>query len=156
MVTNLFRRKTFTPRQESLRRISLFVDLPPADLVVVDGLVHERSYLKDEVIFDQGEDGQAIYVIVGGEVLICRQGEPRAGHIATLGPGDFFGELALLDNAPRSAQARAAGACEVLVIFRDDFVNLLDTHPRIVWQLARHIGARLRDLVLAAGAYQHL
>ena len=156
MVSNPFRRKKFTPRQESLRGISLFVDLPAADLIVVDGLVHERHYLKDEVIFDQDEEGQAVYVIIAGEVLICRQGEPHEGHIATLGPGDFFGELALLDHAPRSAQARAASTCELLVIFRDDFVNLLDTHPRIVWQLARHIGARLREQVLAVGAYQHL
>lgn len=153
---NPFRRKYGTPRQERLRAISLFVDLSPAEVAVVDDLVHERRYLKDEIIFDEGEEGQALYLVMDGEVLICRQGDPAAGRIAALGPGAFFGELALLDNAPRSAQARAAAACELMVFFREDFVGLLDTHPRVVWQLTRHLGERMRAMALAAGAHQHL
>ena len=160
MELNLFRRKSVTPRLEQLRALVLFVDLTPAELAIVDGWLHERSYLKDEVIFDAGEEGQAIYVVLEGEVLICRQGEPASGRIATLGPGMFFGELALLDDAPRSAQARALAPCKLIVFFREDFTNLLDTHGRIASkiarQLARHIGARLRELALAAGAHQHL
>ena len=155
-LNSFFRRKSHSPRQDKLRGASLFVDLSAAELAIVDDLVHERSYLKDEVIFDAGEEGEAIYVIHAGEVLICRQGEPESGRIALLGPGSFFGELALLDDAPRSAQARAATACELAVFFRDDFVALLDTHPRIVWQLARHVGGRMRAMALAAGAHQHL
>jgi CRP-like cAMP-binding protein len=157
---NPFRRKTATPRQEQLRTLSLLVDLTPAELEVVNGLLHERSYLKDEVIFDAGEEGQAIYIVLEGEVLICHQGEPESGRIAVLGEGTFFGELALLDDAPRSAQARAVTPCQLIVFFREDFTNLLDTHGRvaskIARQLARHIGARLRELALAAGAHQHL
>ncbi len=160
MVLNPFRRNIATPRQEKLRALSLLVDLSLSELAIVDGLLHERSYLKDEVVFDAGEEGQAIYIIVSGDVLICRQGEPESGRIAVLGPGSFFGELALLDDASRSAQARAATACELIVFFRDDFVGLLDTHARIASkiarQLARHIGARMRELALAAGAHQHL
>lgn len=156
LLKNPFRRRNGTPRQERLRAVSLFVDLAPAEIAVVDDLVHERRYLTGEVVFDEGEDGQAIYVIMAGEVLICRQGDPVHGRIALLGPGDFFGELALLDNAPRSAQARAATACELVVFFREDFVGLLDTHPRIVWQLARQVGARMRAMALAVGAHQHL
>jgi len=160
LVLNPFRRNIATPRQEKLRALSLLVDLSLSELAIVDGLLHERSYLKDEVVFDAGEEGQAIYIIVSGDVLICRQGEPESGRIAVLGPGSFFGELALLDDASRSAQARAATACELIVFFRDDFVGLLDTHARIASkiarQLARHIGARMRELALAAGAHQHL
>ena len=160
MELNPFRSKIATPRQERLRTLSLLVDLTPAELAVVDGLLHERSYLKDEVIFDAGEEGQAIYIVLEGEVLICFQGEPATGRIAVLGPGTFFGELALLDDAPRSAQALAATPCQLIVFFREDFTSLLDTHGRvaskIARQLARHIGARLRELALAAGAHQHL
>lgn len=172
----LFGPKKTTPRLERLHALSLFVNLTPAELSIVDGLLHERSYLAGEVIFDEGEEGQAIYIIASGEVLISRQeraeelpkvgaGEtPRrrqgdSGRVAQLGPGTFFGELALLDNSPRSAQARAATACQLIIFFRDDFVGLLDTHARIASkisrQLARHLGARMRGMAQAMGTHQH-
>ena len=159
-MVNLFRPRKTTPRLERLRNLSLFVNLTPGELQIVDGLLHERNYLEGEVIFDEGEEGQAIYIVAAGDVLICRQGQGEAGRMAQLGPGTFFGELALLDNSPRSAQARAATACQLIVFFRDDFVGLLDTHARIASkisrELARHLGARMRDMALATGAHQHL
>ncbi len=160
MIFNPFRRRNSTPRMEKLHALSLFVNLLPAELAIVDDMLHERHYLKDEVIFDEGEEGKALYIVLDGEVLVCRQGEPESGRIATLGAGTFFGELALLDDMPRSAQVRAATDCDLIVFFRDDFVSLLDTHSRIASklarQLARHIGARMRELALNAGAHQHL
>lgn len=157
---NPFRLKTATPRLENLRRLALFVSLTPAELRILDGLLHEREYQADEIIFDAGEEGQAIYIVEEGDVLICRQGEPGSGRIATLGPGTFFGELALLDNAPRMAQARADTPCRLLVLFRADFLGLLDTHARIASkisrELARHVGARMREMAIAAEALQHL
>jgi len=157
---NPFHRRNSTPHLEKLHTLLLFVNLSPAELGIVDGLLHKRHYLKDEVIFDQGEEGKALYIVVDGEVLVCRQGEPESGRIATLGTGTFFGELALLDDAPRAAQVRAATDCDLIVFFRDDFLSLLDTHSRIASkiarQLARHIGARLRELSLNAGVYQNL
>ena len=168
---------------ERLHTLSLFVNLTRAELQIVDGLLHERNYLEGEVIFDEGEEGHAIYIIASGEVLICRQGEADGGHptppganvpavshprrrqgdtgfVARLGSGTFFGEMALLDNSPRSAQARAATPCQLIVFFRDDFVGLLDTHARIASkisrQLACHLGTRLRAMALSMSAHQHL
>ena len=177
MVT-LFQPKKTSPRLDRLHELSLFVNLTPAELEIVDSLLHERNYLEGEVIFDEGDEGQAIYIIAAGEVLIARQdqgahvdghdpaaAQPRrrqgdTGRVAQLGPGTFFGELALLDNSPRSAQARAASPCKLIVFFRDDFVGLLDTHAliasKILRQLARHLGARMRDMALTVGAYHHL
>lgn len=162
-MVNFFSARKTTPRMERLRNLSLFVNLTPAELQIVDGLLHEREYLAGEVIFDEGEEGQAIYIVAAGDVLICRPGQGAAdpaGHIAQLGPGTFFGELALLDDSPRSAQARAETACRLIVFFRDDFVGLLDTHARISSkisrELARHLGARMRDKALVAGAYRPL
>lgn len=81
-------------------------------------------------------------------------------EVARLGVGAFFGELALLDGAPRSANARAVDNARLAVFFRDDFLELLDTHGRIASkiarQLARHIGGRMREMALAANAHQHL
>lgn len=161
MVFNPFHFSHSTPRQDKLHALSLFVDLAPSELAIVDGLLHERSYLKDEVIFDEGEEGQAIYIVLEGRVLICRQGEPELGHLATLGAGTFFGDLALLENSPRTAQARAADSCRLLVFFRADFLSLMETHAviasKISLQLARNMGRRLRDAMQGASATnQHL
>ncbi len=152
----LFSKDEDSPRIKQLRALSLFSTLSPRELKTVDGLLHERSFLKDEVIFDQGEEGQALYIIESGKVLICRQGQATGGKIAELGEGRLFGELALLDNSPRAAQARAAENCTLAVLFRADFLGLLETHAviasKISLQLARHIGQRLRETVTAPGS----
>lgn len=152
----LFSKDEDSPRIKQLRALSLFSTLSPRELKTVDGLLHERSFLKDEVIFDQGEEGQALYIIESGKVLICRQGQSADGRIAELSVGRLFGELALLDNAPRAAQARAAENCTLAVLFRADFLGLLETHAviasKISLQLARHIGQRLRETVNAPGS----
>jgi CRP-like cAMP-binding protein len=127
---------------------------------MVEGLMHERTYLANEVVFDEGEEGHAIYIVLEGEVAITRTVDGKTAKIAQLGVGTFFGELALLDGAPRSADARAVNNSRLAVFFREDFLELLDTHGRvaskIARQLARHIGGRMREMALAAGAYQHL
>jgi len=160
VVLGLFRPKPVAPRLERIRSLFLFVDLTPGELAIVDGLVHERPFLKDEVIFDEGDEGQAIYIVLEGEVVICRQGRPDDGRLALLGPGTFFGELALLDQGPRAAQARAASDCRLLVLFREDFMGLLDTQARIASkvgrQLARHLGQRMRVMARTAETCQHL
>ena len=160
MVFGLFRKKRDTPRTERLRALSLFVNLTPGELKIVDGLIHERQFLKDEVIFDKGDEGQAIYIIIAGTVLIWPQGKPVDGQVIELGPGTFFGDLALLDNSVRSAQARAATDTTLAVFFRADFMGLLETHgliaSKISLQLARHIGKRLRETHNVAISDQHL
>jgi CRP-like cAMP-binding protein len=145
----LLQSKKNTPRFERLRALSLFVNLTPGEMKIIDGLLHERQYLKDEIIFDEGDEGQAIYIIIDGSVLICQQGNPVEGLIVVLGPGTFFGDLALLDDTVRSAQAKAAENTTVAVFFRADFMGLLETHgliaSKISLQLARHLGRRLRE-----------
>ncbi|HEX8988113.1 MAG TPA: cyclic nucleotide-binding domain-containing protein [Rhodocyclaceae bacterium] len=157
---NPFRRAN-TPRMDRLHGLSLFADLSPAELAIVDGLLHERDYLKDEVIFDEGEEGQALYFVLDGAVLICRQGEPEKGALALLEAGNFFGDLALLENLPRAAQAIAAQNCRLAVFFRDDFLGLMKTHgviaSKISLELARTWGRRLRTAMHGETAvHRHL
>ena len=144
----LFQSRTETPRMTTLRRLPLFATLSRRELRVVDGLLHERRYLKGEVVFDEGEEAQALYVIIAGRVLICRQAQPESGRITEIDAGAVFGELALLDNAPRSAQARAAEDCSLASFSRGDFESLLDSHlviaSKISLQLARQLGRQLR------------
>ena len=155
----LFRRKKDTPRTERLRALSLFVNLTPSEMKIVDNLLHERQFLKDEVIFDEGDEGQAIYIIIDGSVLICRQGQSVDGRIVELGPGTFFGELALLDDSVRSAQAKAVVNTTLAVFFRADFMGLLETHgliaSKVSLQLARHLGRRLLETTHGSKSGQH-
>ena len=147
---SIFARHAPAQGVQELGKLSLFVDLTAREMKIVNGFLHERNYLQDEVIFDEGDEGQAIYFVLQGQVLICPQGQ--AGHpIARLDHGNFFGELALLDDAPRSAQARAAENCTLAVFFRGDFLGLMHSHAliasKIALQLARHLGVRLRAAV---------
>lgn len=145
----LFGRNAVPEAAHPLRRITLFSSLNRRELIVVEALKHERRYLAGEIVFDEGDEGEAIYAIVSGEVEILRGEGGRQQRLALLGAGEVFGELALLDQAPRAAQARTREDCAVVVFFRADFMNLLETHPKvaskIALSLARHLGGRLRQ-----------
>jgi CRP-like cAMP-binding protein len=134
-----------------LKALTLFADLSVRELKIVQGMLHEREYLAGEVIFDEGDPGSALYIVRTGRVLICRQGRPDSA-IAEIGAGGFFGELALLDSVPRTAQARALEPCRLAVFFGSDFLSLLETETRlsnkILYRFARYLGRRLRGAVL--------
>jgi CRP-like cAMP-binding protein len=138
-----------SPRLHRLKNTALFGSLTPLELKIVHGLMHERRYLPDEIVFDEGEEGQALYLVMSGRVRITRMQPDGPQLVVELAPGSFFGDLALLDNSPRNAQARALDECELAVFFRDDFLGLMDTDAVIGYKislaLARHIGQRLRD-----------
>jgi CRP/FNR family cyclic AMP-dependent transcriptional regulator len=143
-----------------LRAVTLFAELNSRELGIVAGFLHDREYTTGEIIFDEGEEGQALYVVFTGEVLICRPGHRESGRLAALGPGTFFGDLALLDNAPRAAQAVAATPCHLGVLFRSDFQNVLNTDARaatkLYRQLAHLLARRLRETVYGARGEQYL
>ena len=138
-----------SPRLHRLKKSALFDSLSPLELKIVDGLLHERRYLTDEIVFDEGEEGQALYLITSGRVVIRRAQGADSVLVANLGPGSVFGDLALLDDSPRTAQARALEDCELAVFFRADFMGLMETDAVIGYKislaLARLIGQRLRD-----------
>lgn len=139
------------PRLQLLKNVVLFKDLSMRELAMVDSLMHERHYLADEIVFDEGEEGQGLFVVLSGRVKIVRYANPLE-MLIELGPGAFFGEVALLDQNVRSAQARAIDDAQIAVLFRAEFYSLLETHSgiasRISFQLARVLAARLRQSVL--------
>ena len=138
-------------RLQHLRNSPLFNSLTPLELKIVDGLLHERRYLPGEIIFDQGEEGQALYLVMDGTIQISRSNGRNFDVVAELSQGSYFGDLALLDNAPRNAQAKAKDQCEMAVFFRADFMGLMETEAvigyKIALALARHISHRLRDFM---------
>lgn len=135
------------PRLAQIRQIGLFATLRPKELRVIDSLLYERHYLKGEVVFDAGEEGQALYVVLSGRILICRPADPVTEVIAEIPAESLFGELALLWGAPRTAQARAAEDSVLAALSRTEFERLIETHAaiasKIAMQLARDLGQRL-------------
>jgi CRP-like cAMP-binding protein len=149
----LKRGESASPRVTHLSKIGLFSTLSAKELRVVDSLLHDRRYLKGEVVFDAGEEGQALYIVSSGKIAVCRQGEFGKTHIAEFGEGAMFGELALLDGAPRSLQAVAAEDTVLAALSRAEFNGLIETHAviasKIALQLARDVGQKLRANYIA-------
>src|SRR3954471_266805 len=107
---------------ELLARVGLFADLTTAELVGLAALMRPRPYAKDEVIYLRGDPGTAFYVIATGRVKIALTSpEGKELILRRLGPGGFHGEIALLDDEPRSADAVATDASVQLVLQRDAF-----------------------------------
>src|SRR5919205_3812384 len=91
---------------ELLARVGLFADLTSAELIGLAGLMRPRPYAKDEVIFLRGDPGTAFYVVASGRVkIVLTSPDGKELILRRFGPGSAFGELALLDDEPRSADA---------------------------------------------------
>jgi predicted acylesterase/phospholipase RssA/CRP-like cAMP-binding protein len=127
----------------NLRRIPFFSDLPDTELRAISEQLRRERYLKGHVIFSEGEEGDALYLIESGQVQVVTGLPPEEKILAYLGPGNFFGELALLLNEPRSATVRVVIDAEVWVLRKQDLELLLEDHPIIALQMSRELSRRL-------------
>ena len=131
----------------SLAAIPFFSGLEPDALERLAAGMRTRRFRRGEVIFHIGDPGDALFVIVAGEVKISLPSDTgEEAILATLGPGEFFGELALLDGAPRSASASALSATETVVLPRDRFRELIATEAAVRDALLAAIAGELRRL----------
>ncbi|HEX2193775.1 MAG TPA: Crp/Fnr family transcriptional regulator [Candidatus Limnocylindria bacterium] len=136
---------------DALRSCPLFAPCPEGVLADVGRRLRHRHFRRNEVIFHQGDPGDALHVITSGSVkIVLPSPDGEEAIIATLRSGDFFGELSLLDGEPRSATAVAVEATETLSLPRAVFRELLDQHPelrdalfaaltRLLRRLTRHV-----------------
>jgi CRP/FNR family transcriptional regulator, cyclic AMP receptor protein len=132
--------------REALGRTSLFGILDEEALTSVAARTVHRKYRKGSVLFVQGEDGERCFTIVSGTVkLSAYHADGREVVLAVLGPGDVFGELALFDDAPRSADATALEDADLLSVDRAGLSEAIATHPQIATSLLRVLGRRLRQ-----------
>lgn len=130
---------------ELLGRVGLFSDLSTPELVVLAALMRPRPYAKDEVIYLRGDAGTAFYVIASGKVKIALTSpDGKELILRRLGPGGFHGELALLDDEPRSADAIATEPSVLLVLQRDAFRQFLTDHPGAATKLLGTVSQYLR------------
>ncbi len=131
-----------------LQNIPLFEDLSARELDAIRRLLHRREYVAGESVFVQGEPGLGMYIIERGAVSI--QSEPSGRELVELTDGDFFGEIALLNEVIRTATARAKTDCTLLSLFQPDLLGLLDRNSRlgvkVLLALARLVGLRLVEV----------
>jgi CRP-like cAMP-binding protein len=131
----------------SLQQCALFAHVQPDGLRALAGAMVRRRFRRNEVIFHQGDPGDSLHVVATGAVkIILPSPEGDEAIIATLRPGDFFGELALLDGAPHSATATAVEPVETMSLARAPFQKLLDEDPGLRTALLSGLAAELRRL----------
>lgn len=104
--------------------------MQPADIARVAARMRRRSFRQGDIIFHKGDQGTALYLVEHGQVKIFTPSqEGREVVLSIFGPGDFFGEMALFDDQPRSASAEAASPATVLTLQREDFRQAIVQHP---------------------------
>jgi CRP-like cAMP-binding protein len=135
--------------EEVLSKVPAFANLAPRDLKEVAAIVHKREYRAGEPVFYQGDPGLGMYIVQEGEVSIAIMGKDgNEQELAVLGDGDFFGELALLDESPRSANAICKTDCTLIGFFRPDLFELIEKENtfgiKIGLKLAEIVAERLR------------
>ena len=130
---------------EHLGTVPIFSELSEADIASLARLTSRRTCPKDTVVFFENEEGDSFFMIVDGRIKVTILGDDgREVILSVLGRGDFFGEMALLDNEPRSATAIAVEDTELLSLHRNDFQSVLSDNRSIMLALIKILTARLR------------
>ena len=147
---NIQRKKSF------LHSLALFGDLSDRDLGHLAQSLHSRTYHSDEVVFLEGDIGRALFVVETGKIDLTRAAENgKTEVIHTVQPGEFFGEMALLEQLPRTASARAVERSHLFLLYRSKLDSLMHRYPRIgasiMAHLAQLLSARLRRLSALRG-----
>jgi len=133
--------------RESLRRIPLFSHVSDADLDSIASLLIERRFPKNKTIVEEGLSGDYMYVLREGQVKVTKlSSDGREKILELLEAGDFFGEMSLLDSAPRSASVKALAEARVLALSRHDFLSLLKRSPDLAMAVVQELTRRLRQV----------
>ncbi len=148
---NLFKTPTEKDNlEEVLKSMPPFKNLKSHHLKLLIKAIHNRVYTTNEHIFFQGDPGIGLYIIIDGEVLITREEENYNFDLAILKRGDFFGEIALLDEEKRSASAIALKETQSAVIFKPDLDEFVEKFPKeginILRGISQIVATRLRNL----------
>jgi CRP/FNR family transcriptional regulator, cyclic AMP receptor protein len=128
-------------RELDLSKIWLFSTSSAKDLRTIRRALEEVTVPPDRILCEQGTIGREFFLIVGGEASVRRNGR----KIATLGPGQYFGELALLDRRPRSATVASETEMDLLVLGQRQFNGVLDAVPALSRKMLAAMATRLRE-----------
>jgi CRP-like cAMP-binding protein len=149
---NLFSTSANRKRVERLRKLDVFRELTLKEALEVDELLHERVYEKGEVIFEEGDLGHGVFIVVNGKVRADPSHEVLKMAVLEFGPGEMLGELSLFEEAPRTVTVMAVERTVMVALFRAEFFSLLTRNPRIgvkvLTKLSSTMGRRTRCLML--------
>ena len=135
----------FGMQQSFFRKFALFAELDDRELTAIAAVAKARHYAKDDVIFHADESGDVFCLIREGHVKITMiSPEGKEIILSMLGPGDFFGEMALLDDEPRSATVIATESLDLVTIWRSDFLQILQDNFSITRKVLAELSRRLR------------
>ncbi len=133
-----------TPKQ-AIKSVPLFADLTEKELSLLLASGVRRKFPSKNIVFQEGEPGDFLLVILSGKVKVLLSGKEGHEFILTmLGPGSFFGEMALLESGPRSATVMTVEPSEFFRIEKQGFADLLKTHPNIALKILKSLSQRLR------------
>jgi CRP/FNR family transcriptional regulator, cyclic AMP receptor protein len=125
---------------ESLSQVPLFAGIDRRKLGSLAGQMAQRSFAEGEIATEEGKGGTAFWIIESGEASVAVKGR----IVRTLGPGDYFGEISLIDGKPRSATVTAKGDLTTISLVSWDFTPLLDKEPEVSKALLMVMCARVR------------
>jgi CRP-like cAMP-binding protein len=130
-----------------LKKIPLFTDLQVQELTAIASIARERSFVRGEVIIQEGDVGESLYMILDGKVSVIKgRGTPSEFGLAEIGPDDYFGEIALFDREPRSATVVAEEDTDVLELSQFEFEEIMKEFPQIAIHACYVFTQRLRAL----------
>jgi CRP/FNR family transcriptional regulator, cyclic AMP receptor protein len=124
-----------------LRGVPLFSGMTDRALDAIADLASEATFEVDDELVRQGEPGDSFLILRSGSAQVVKDGQA----IRELGPGDFLGEISLIDGGPRTATVKASEPISALVIGREDFGTLLERHPAVRLELLMALTARIRQ-----------
>jgi len=134
-------------REDMLHDVPIFSELSKRDLGRVAKIMVPRSAAAGEVIIKENDQAAGFFIISSGKVEVIRgDGTDKAELLNTLGPGDFFGEMALFEGFPRVATVKASEDSELLAMTRWDFTAEMKTHPQIAVSMLPVLVKRLRQV----------
>jgi CRP/FNR family cyclic AMP-dependent transcriptional regulator len=148
----LFGSDTNAEKVEMLKNIPIFHELTRKEILEVDELLHERVYEQGEIIFEEGDPGHGIFIIVSGKLRADPSHESLKTAILDFGPGELVGELTLFDEAPRIAKVVAIERTVTVALFQAEFSSLLLKNKsigvKVLFGIARTLSRRTRQFLL--------
>jgi CRP-like cAMP-binding protein len=132
--------------EEILARTDFFADALPAALSALAGAGHEQHLIRGDVLFNEGDPPEALYLVLRGRLAIALANpiDRRESVVALMEVGDLFGEMGMLDGGPRSAMARALEPTTVLSIPYAPILELFEAQPVLLWNVTRLLAQRIR------------
>lgn len=128
-----------------LKNIPLFVTLDDRSLKKIEKRLVKEQFKKGKRIIEEGVMGDSLYIIIKGKVDVIKGKGKKAEKVATLKPFDFFGEMSLLENKPRSASIIAASSTTLIRLSKEEFEELVVAYPKISFEIMKTLSARIRE-----------